>query len=83
MATISYTFVSRCPGGCHVTLDVSFNGGQARRITYDIDTLRVSLSELTIDEREALALLNLRIHIAGKTRPQIATEFGSPVVITI
>ena len=40
MATVSYTRRSVCAGGCHVTMDVSFNGGSARSIVFDIDDLR-------------------------------------------
>lgn len=83
MATISYTFVDRCSGGGHVRLDVSFNGGAAQRIVYTTDEIRSSLASLTQDEREALALLILKVHMAGKTRAQIVTEFGSPVTVTI
>lgn len=83
MATLTYTFVDRCDGGGHVRLDVSVNGGAARRVVYTTDEVRAPLSELTADERETLALLILKVHMAGKTRAQIATEFQSPVTITI
>lgn len=83
MATLTYTFVDRCAGGGHTRLDVSFNGGAAQRIVYTTDETRASLASLTQDEREALALLVLKVHMAGKTRAQIVTEFGSPVTVTI
>jgi hypothetical protein len=42
------------------------------------------LSNLTQDQRETLALLILKVHLAGKTRAQIASEFqAGPVVVTI
>lgn len=83
MPTLDYTFVDRCSGGGHVRLDVSFNGGAAQRLVYTTDEVRAPLSALTQDERETLALLILKVHMAGKTRAQIVTEFGSPVTVTI
>lgn len=83
MATVTYTFVSRCSGGGHVALDVSFNGAANQRVSFETDDLRAPLSNLTQDERETLALLVLKVHMAGKTRAQIVTEFGSPVTVTI
>lgn len=83
MATVTYTFVSRCAGGGHTQLDVSFNGGANQRVSYETDDLRAPLSNLTQDEREQLSLLVLKVHLAGKTRAQIVTEFGSPVTVTI
>lgn len=84
MATISYTFVDRCAGGGHTRLDVSLNGGAARRAVYTTDEIRAALSEMTNEEREAAALLILKLHMAGKTRAQIISEFQSgPVTVTI
>lgn len=83
MATVTYTFVDRCAGGGHTRIDVSFNGGAAQRIVYTTDEIRDALSNLTQDQREAALLLILKIHMAGKTRAQIVTEFGSPVTVTI
>lgn len=84
MPTLSYAFVSRCDGGGHVALDVTLNGGATRRAVYTTDEVRAPLSELTQDEREHLALLILKVHLAGKTRNQIANEFqAGPVVVTI
>lgn len=84
MATISYTFVSRCAGGGHTALDISLNGGAANRVVYTTDEIRDPLSNLTQDQRETLALLILKVHMAGKTRAQMVTEFGAgPVTVTI
>lgn len=83
MATLSYTFVSRCVGGGHTALDISVNGGAANRVVYTTDEIRASLASLTAEEREAAALLILKLHMAGKTRAQIVTELGSPVTVTI
>ncbi len=83
MATVAYTFVSRCAGGGHTVLDVSFNGAAANRVVYTTDEIRAALSELTNEEREKLALLILKVHMAGKTRQQIVTEFNNPVTVTI
>ena len=84
MATVSYTFVDRCAGGGHTRLDVSFNGGAAKRTVYTTDEVRASLSELTNEDRETLALLILKVHMAGKTRQQIVTEFNQgPVTVTV
>lgn len=84
MATLSYTFVSRCAGGGHTVLDISLNAGAAQRIVYTTDEINLPLSNLTQDQRETLALLILKIHMAGKTRAQMVTEFGSgPVTVTI
>lgn len=83
MATVTYTFVTRCTGGGHTQLDVSFNGAAANRVTYETDDLRAPLSDLTAEDRAKLSLAILKIHMAGKTRAQIVTEFGSPVTVTI
>lgn len=83
MATVTYTFVSRCAGGGHTVLDVSFNGGAANRVVYTTDEIDQPLSALTQDQRETLALLILKVHMAGKTRAQMVTEFQSPVTVTI
>ncbi len=83
MATISYTFVDRCAGGGHTRLDVSVNGGAAQRIVYATDDIREPLSNLSQDHQDLLKLLILKVHMAGKTRAQIITEFGSPVTVTI
>jgi hypothetical protein len=83
MATITYTFVDRCAGGGHTRLDVSVNGGAAQRIVYDTDDIRSPLSNLTQDQQDTLKLLILKVHMNGKTRAQIVTEFASPVTVTI
>jgi len=84
MATVSYTFVDRCAGGAHTRLDVSLNGGAAQRTVYNTDEINLPLSSLTQDQRELLALLILKVHMMGKTRAQMVTEFGAgPVTVTI
>jgi len=86
MATISYTFVDRCAGGGHTRLDVAVNSGVARRVVYTTDEIRSPLSELSENDREALALLILKVHFAGRTRAQMVSEFqagGGTVTVTI
>ncbi len=84
MATLTYTFVERCAGGGHTTLDISLNGGAARRVVYTTDEIREPLSSLTTEQREHLALLILKVHFAGMTRAQIASTFNAgPVTVTI
>lgn len=84
MATVAYTFVDRCTGGGHTRLDVSVNGGAAQRIVYDTDDIRAPLSNLTQDQQDMLKLLILKVHMAGKTRQQIITEFNQgAVTVTI
>jgi hypothetical protein len=83
MATITYTRISTCTGGEHVTMDVQLNAGTAKRTTYEIDELRQSLASIPTDTIEKFAEMVLRVHVAGKTRAQLVTEFASPVVITI
>lgn len=77
MATLSYTFVSRCAGGGHTTFDVSLNGGTARRVVYTTDELRAALSALTEEEIRVFTLVWLKVHEQGKTRAQIVTEFNN------
>jgi hypothetical protein len=82
--TITYSNPTRCTGGGHTAFDVAVNGGASRRLVYATDEVRAPLSELTAEDRETLALLILKVHLAGKTRAQIVTEFQSgPVVVTI
>jgi hypothetical protein len=84
MATISYAFVSRCSGGGHTILDITLNGGATRRVAYATDDIREPLTALSDDERAQLALLILKVHLAGKTRPQIVSEFNAgPITVTI
>ena len=86
MPSLTYTFVSRCAGGGHTTLDMALEGGAARRTTFNTDDFRAPLGSLSADERENLALLILKVHFAGKTRAQIASEFqsgGGSVTVTI
>lgn len=83
MATITYTFVDRCAGGGHTRLDVSVNGNPAQRIVYATDDIREPLSSLSDEHQDLLKLLILKVHMSGKTRAQILTEFGSPVTVTI
>lgn len=84
MATVTYTFVDRCAGGGHTRLDVSVNGGAAQRIVYTTDEIREPLGNLTPDQQDTLKLLLLKVHMSGKTRQQIVTEFNAgPVTVTI
>lgn len=84
MATVTYTFVDRCAAGGHTRLDISVNGGAAQRIVYDTDDLRAPLVNLTQDQQDTLKLLILKVHMAGRTRQQIVTEFNQgPVTVTI
>lgn len=84
MATVSYTFVDRCAGGGHTRLDVSLNGGAAQRIVYDTDDIRAPLGDLTPQQQDMLKLLILKVHMAGRTRQQIVTEFNQgTVTVTI
>jgi hypothetical protein len=84
MATLTYTLVDRCGGGGHTKLDVSLNGGAAISTVYNTEEIRAALSELTPDDRKNAALLILKLHMAGKTRAQIAAEFqAGPVTVTL
>ena len=83
MATIEYTFVSRCAGGGHTLFDITVNGGNTQRVVFDTDDIRRPLSELTQEQREKLQELILRVHMAGKTRAQIITELNNPMTVTI
>jgi len=83
MATLTYTFISRCTGGGHTTFDISINAGTAQRITYTTDEFRAPLSALTQDEQDQLKLLILKVHMAGKSRTQIISELATPVTVTI
>lgn len=83
MATVSYTFSHACAGGGHVELDISLNGGAARRTTYTTDEIRTPLSALTIEERENLALLILKVRLAGLTRAQARAAVEAGVTVTI
>lgn len=65
-------------------MDVSVNGAPARRRVFTTDELRSPLSEIADIDREATELLVLRVHLAGRTRQQIVTEFNQgPVTVTI
>lgn len=84
MATLTYTFVDRCAGGGHTTIGVTLNALPTQNVVYTTDDIRASLASLTQDEREAAALIILKLHCAGKTRAQLVTEFGAgPVTVTL
>ena len=85
MATVSYTRRSVCAGGCHVTMDVSFNGGSARSIVFDLDEIRQPLNTFTQEQVETALLLVLKAHVAGMTRAQAATAMpnNTAVVVTL
>ncbi len=83
MATVTYTFVSRCAGGGHTTLGVNFNGTNLGNFVYTTDEVRASLASMPQEDREKAALAILKIRLQGLTRAQIVTLFGSPVTVTI
>lgn len=83
MATITYTRIAICAGGCHVTMDVAFNGGVAQRQIFDIDLMRQPFSSFEQSELDTAKLLILKAHIGGKTRTQIASEFQPGVAVTV
>jgi hypothetical protein len=82
-ASLTYTFRSRCAGGGHVMLGVSFNGVELGDYTYPTDEVRAALSEISRDERERAALLILKLRLQGLNRNQIVTLFNNPVTVTI
>lgn len=73
-----FAFDGVCSGGDHVTLDISFNGGQPRSVVYTVDQIREPLSALSDDEKEAIALVLLKLHFAGKTRAEAQAELSGP-----
>lgn len=85
MATITYNRRAVCAGGCHVTMDVTFNGGGTRSIVFDLDNIRRPLSSFTEEEISTALLLVAKAHIAGMTRAQAAVAFpaNADVVITL
>jgi hypothetical protein len=86
MATVAYTFVSRCGGGGHTELTVTLGGANVGTFTYNTDEIRLALSNLTDEERSEAALIVLKLHFAGMTRQQIINAFqagGGVVSITI
>lgn len=81
---ISYALVGRCSSGGHTTVDISINSGPVERVTYTTDELRAPLNSYTEEEIRFAKLIVLKAHLAGKTRPQIVTEFNTgPVTVTI
>jgi hypothetical protein len=82
-ANLTYTFKRRCSGGGHFAVDVAFNGTLLGEYVYTTDEVRSALSALTREEREAAALIILKLRLQGLTRNQIVTLFGSPVTVTI
>ncbi len=82
-STINYQFVSVCAGGAHVTLDISLKGAAAKRIVYLTDEVRAPLSALTADEQAQLALLILKVHMAGATRSEIQSALTSSGGVTV
>jgi hypothetical protein len=82
-ASLTYTFKRRCAGGGHFAVDVAFNGTLLGEYVYSTDEARAALSELTQNEREAAALLILKLRLQGLTRNQIVTLFNNPVTVSI
>jgi hypothetical protein len=85
MAVITYQFVDRCEGGGHFRVDIDLNSGQwGTRAVYTTDEVRAPLGDLTLDERETLALLILKLNLAGKTRGEIVSKFqAGPVTVVV
>lgn len=84
MATIAYTFVSRCAGGGHTMFDISVNGGAAQRIVYPTDDVLAPLSAMSPEDQATAKLAVLKFHMTGKTRAQVVTELqAGPVTVTI
>ena len=84
MATITFTFVDRCSGGGHFRVDIDVNGNSLGRYVYTTDEVREPLANIPQDVREAAALIVMKLHMQGKTRAQMVTEFqAGPVVVTI
>lgn len=79
MATVTLSWVGVCAGGCHVTVDVSFNGGSAQRFTYDVDEFRASITQ---EKREEFILDLLRFVSVGKTRAEVRTALQAGVTVT-
>jgi hypothetical protein len=82
-ASIVYTFRARCGGGGHTILGVSFNGVALGDFAYTTDELLRPIAQLTQEERQAAALLILKLRCQGLNRSQAVTLFGSPVTVTI
>lgn len=83
MATIEYVFSHACEGGGHIALDISLNGGPARRVVYTTDEVRAPLSALSTEDRENLALNILKVKLAGLTRAQARAVVEAGVTVTI
>lgn len=83
MATINYKWGIVCAGGEHLGLDVSFNGAAVQRITYSSSEIRQPITNFTREEREALLLMLLKLHFAGKTATQARTELQATAGVTI
>ncbi len=84
MPTISYTYLDRCAGGGHFRVDVALDGGPSSRFVYTTDVIREPLGSLTPDQRALVALAIMKLHMAGKTRQEMMTEFNAgPVTVTI
>lgn len=83
MATVAYALGATCSGGGHAHVDVSVNGMAPMRFTYTVDELRAPLSDLAQEERERVALVIAKLHLAGLTRAQarIALQAGFTVTI--
>lgn len=83
MATVAYTFSNACASGGHIALNISINGGAARRVEYTTDEVRSPLSALTAEERENLFLLILKMRLAGLTRAQARAVVEAGFTVTI
>lgn len=75
MASATIVFNSACPGGAHISLDVTINAGQTRTFSYTADEVRSAISVAEIRE---VALTMAKFHCGGMTRAQAKAELDPP-----
>lgn len=80
MATVTFDFVSACSGGDHVKVDVSVNGGAARRLNL---TAQEFFDPLPPEDAETIARGLLRLYRIGKTMGQFKTALASGIAVTV
>lgn len=82
MPAVTFTLISVCAGGGHADVDATINGA-TRRLHLNVDDIRRGLGTYSDEELTTAASIILNVHVSGKTRNQIGTEFQSSVVVTI
>ena len=80
MTTLNLTALSICPGGDHLTVNLTVNSGTAFSATYSFNDLQ---APVTTEEKEIFVRLLLRLYKLGKTKAAARTGLFTGVEVIL